>query len=142
MTTLDIGGEGRYPEAWNLNISKIKTLGPDKGQPIPRWVAGSATAIPLPDSSVDRIIMERTPLTCVAIDEMLRILKPGGDIILRHFYGTGEHPHALARCTISGHVSSGQIYLGNQLIQETAFRAVSKTIPPAEWKPFGCRPDD
>jgi hypothetical protein len=58
MTALDIGGEGRHAEAWNLNPSPVKTLGPEKGLPIPRRIAGRANAIPLPDHSVDRIIVE------------------------------------------------------------------------------------
>ena len=35
MFILDIGGEGRHPDAWNLNPRKTKTLGPDRGLPIP-----------------------------------------------------------------------------------------------------------
>ena len=33
---LDVGGEGRFSLAVNLNPMPIKTLGPEKGQPIAR----------------------------------------------------------------------------------------------------------
>lgn len=36
---LDIGGEGRYLDAWNLNHNRMKTLGPEKRSPIPRRIA-------------------------------------------------------------------------------------------------------
>ena len=58
---LDIGGEGRYADAWNLNPSAVKTIGPNRGQMIPRRIPGRADVIPLPDHSVDQVIMERTP---------------------------------------------------------------------------------
>jgi hypothetical protein len=59
---LDIGGEGRHPTAWNLNPRATKTLGPDRGEPIPRLIRGRGESIPLPDRSVDVVIVEQTPL--------------------------------------------------------------------------------
>lgn len=124
MFTLDIGGEGRHPEAWNLNISRLQTLGPEKGLPIRRWIFGRSTCLPFADGTVDRIIMEKTPLTRVAIGEMVRVLKPGGEIVLRHFHGGGEHPHGWARKMIRGQVSIGRARLRNQWVEETVIRSV------------------
>ena len=56
---LDIGGEGRHPGAINLNRVRHKTLGPERGHPIPQLVVGRADAIPLADHSIDRVIIER-----------------------------------------------------------------------------------
>lgn len=63
---LDIGGEGRYPEAWNVNPRATKTLGSDAGHPIPNLIKGRAEAIPLPDSSVELILLcgRETVRTC------------------------------------------------------------------------------
>ena len=93
---LDIGGEGKHPEAWNLNPSRIKTFGPDAGEPIPRLICGRADAIPFPEASVARILVERTPLRDSAIFEMLRVIQPRGAIVLRHVPISGRNRHARA----------------------------------------------
>ena len=82
--TLDVGGEGRHQMAWNLNPSPVKTKGVDRGRPIPRLILGRAEAIPLPDKSVDRLIVERTPLRRRALEEIGRVIMPRGCVILRH----------------------------------------------------------
>lgn len=81
---LDVGGEGRYLDAWNLNPRATKTLGADAGRPIPNLIRGRAEAIPLPDSSVDLILVERTPLSDRSLREIARIAAPTARIILRH----------------------------------------------------------
>jgi hypothetical protein len=128
---LDIGGEGRYPKAWNLNPSKVKTLGRDRGQPIPRRIAGRAEAIPLPDQSVDTVIVERSPLRVVALHEIARVIAMDGMIILRHAPHRNCDPHFLAKQILPGTVSTRIWRLGWQEFQETEFRQAfhqSKTI--------------
>ena len=58
---VDIGGEGRHPDAWNVNPSRRKTFGLRRGQPIPRLLPGRGEAIPLPDGKADVIIVDGGP---------------------------------------------------------------------------------
>ena len=122
MVVLDIGGEGRHPQAWNLNPSCVKTFGKDRGKPIPRHICGRADAIPFPDRSVDRIIVERTPLRVSAFKEIARTIAPNGTIILRHARIPGRDPHTLAQRLLPGRISQRMIRLGNQVVQETCFQ--------------------
>jgi hypothetical protein len=70
-----------HPDAWNLNPSFVKTIGKSKGQPIPRHLSGRADAIPLADGSVNRLIVERTPLQVAALQEIARVISSNGTII-------------------------------------------------------------
>jgi len=130
---LDVGGEGRYSTAINLNPRPGKTLGPDKGDPIPNRIAGRAEAIPLPDQTVEFIIMERTPLRDAAIDELVRVLAPGGTIILRHHIDGNCNPHDRVMKRIDGVTRLEKIALDGQLLQQltisSAVKKPSKTCP-------------
>lgn len=121
MLFLDIGGEGRHANAWNVNPSPVKTLGRDRGSPIPNWIPGRASRLPFPDRVVDLVIVERTPLLRESVLEIMRVVAPDGTIILRHFHGSGSHPHQFARSTISGMCTTRTIRIGNQTLQETRF---------------------
>ena len=55
---LDIGGEGRHPEAWNLNPRSRKTVGKQRGELIPLLIQGRGESIPLADRTVDVLIVE------------------------------------------------------------------------------------
>lgn len=116
---VDIGGEGRHRRAWNVNPSPIKTLGPERGQPIPRHIAGRADSIPLASGAADTIIVERTPLLRRACREILRVARPGAHIILRHARLPWSDPHALACAMIPGQVIQRRRRLGRQEVQET-----------------------
>src|SRR5690606_8692491 len=94
---IDIGGEGRHPEAWNVNPSSVKTLGPGRGEPIPRHILGRSESLPLEDASVDLIIVEKTPLRRGALEEIARVISPGGRVILRHVPLPGMDCHELAK---------------------------------------------
>ncbi len=118
---LDIGGEGRHPQAWNLNRSRVKTCGPDAGQPIPRHLAGRADQIPLPDASVDEIIVERTPLSRAALLEIRRVLVPGGSLTLRHAIPPRIDPHALARQTLGQAGETEYVTVAARVLQQTRF---------------------
>ena len=118
---LDIGGEGRYSEAWNLNPRRQRTLSPGRGKDIPRRIAGRAEAIPLPDDSVDRIIVERTPLLKSALFEMARVIKPTGVIELRHAHMSGRHPHYWAWQILPGRCTTRQFWMGQVMVQESVF---------------------
>ncbi len=119
---LDIGGEGAHPHAWNLNPSQVKTLNPHRGTPIPRHIPGRADAIPLPDHSVDQIIVERTPLRKAALAEIVRVLQRPGSVVLRHAMATDLDPHRLARTILPGLVRQRSIWIGRQMVLESYFR--------------------
>ena len=118
---LDIGGEGAHPHAWNLNPSRVRTLNPRRGTPIPRHISGRADAIPLPDHSVDQIIVERTPLRKAALHEIARVLQRPGSIVLRHAMSTNLDPHRLARTILPGLVRQRSIWVGRQMMLESHF---------------------
>lgn len=126
---LDIGGEGRHPDAWNLNPSPVRTLGPNRGEPIPRHVQGRADAIPLPDHCVDRIIMERSPLTKAALREIARVVSRRGEVVLRHAVPPNFDPHLLARRVLPGRVSQRIVRIGRHVLQETRFQ-LGDTLQP------------
>lgn len=129
---LDIGGEGRNDEAWNLNPSPVKTVGRERGEPIPRRIAGRAEAIPLPDHSVAKVIMERTPLRQAALCEIARIVHQEGTIVLRHATPPNIDPHRLALAILPGRVRQRQVPIGRQLYQETCFALGSQTSPDSD----------
>jgi hypothetical protein len=115
---LDIGGEGRHPQAWNVNPSQWRTYGPSRGEPIPRWICGRADAIPLPDRVADVILVERTPLTRAACHELRRVVRPGGTIVLRHVRPFGWDPHVVAKDVLLGDTRQGDCEVGGKHCQE------------------------
>ena len=118
---LDIGGEGRHHEAWNLNPSLVKTVGPRRGEAIPRLILGRADAVPFADRSIDRVISERTPLTGEALGEIGRIIRPGGTILLRHAFCPRCDRHALARRILPGEVLQRIQSMWGAWIEESEF---------------------
>ncbi len=129
---LDIGGEGRHAGAWNLNPSRVKTIGPERGQLIPQHILGRADDIPLADGSVDRLIAERTPLLAPALREIARVISPTGTVILRHVRPPYGDPHALARRSLPGRVTYRMIWLAGRLVQETQFHLSGHSARPGE----------
>lgn len=86
---LDIGGEGRYFGAINLNPQPITSTTGEAGRIIPNWVPGTGNNIPLPKKSVDLIHLENAPINLDAMWEIQRVMKPRGQIHL-------SHPHEYA----------------------------------------------
>jgi hypothetical protein len=118
-TILDIGGEGRHPQAWNLNPRRHKTFGPERGQLIPRWIEGRGERIPLPDGSVELLIVERTPLVPATLAEIARVASPAARIILRHVVAHHLDPHRLAVQVLAGTIQRGTVTIGSHTLQET-----------------------
>lgn len=119
---LDIGGEGRYRRAWNLNPRTRRTIGPLRGQRIPRLIQGRGECVPLPADSVDLVIVERTPLRAATIDEIRRVTKPGGWVLLRHALAPTAHPHLPARRLLDGTAYTTAARIGRQSVTQTIFR--------------------
>lgn len=122
IALLDIGGEGRYATAMNLNPSGEKTLGPDKGTAIPNWIGGRAEDIPLPDRSVQAIVMERTPLRKEAIDEIARVATEDATLVFRHTVDQPSDPHARIVERISGKAEVARVTLDGQPVQQLTIR--------------------
>lgn len=118
---LDVGGEGRYPSAWNLNPRLIKTLGPGAGQPIPNLIVGRAEAIPMPDASVEQIIVERTPLSDQSLREISRVAARTARVILRHARPPWSDPHKRAVDFWGPPIQQRLCRLGGQIVQESQF---------------------
>ena len=116
---VDIGGEGRYPEAWNINPSRCKTFGPRRGEPIPRLIRSRAEAIPLPDRYVDMIIVERTPLSRTSFEQIRRIARPPALLLLRHARPFGLDPHRLAKKMLPGRHYEEKCMIGSKTYQQT-----------------------
>lgn len=124
MVVLDIGGEGRHAEAWNLNPRAHKTVGADRGRPIPRHILGRGEQIPLPDGWVDLVIVERTPLWPGTLAEIRRVTKPAATVILRHVAADWFDPHCRAVELLAGTASRRSIELAGQAAVETVIRRV------------------
>jgi len=121
LLTLDIGGEGRHVDAWNLNPRPLRTCGPQRGEPIPRHIYGRADAIPLPDGSVDCIIVENTPLRAAALREIRRVIARHGTIVLRHVQLPFSDRHAAAMGVLPGRLTRRVVRLGERVVQESRF---------------------
>ncbi|MCL6501193.1 MAG: hypothetical protein K6T86_00820 [Pirellulales bacterium] len=119
---LDIGGEGRYRGAWNLNPRRWRTCGPLRGHPIPNWLPGRAECIPLPAGSVQTIIVERTPLRPAALWEIRRVAAPGARVLLRHAWCPGSEPHRLAREILGPPLHVSLRVMTMLVIQQSVFR--------------------
>jgi hypothetical protein len=79
---IDIGGEGRYPEAYNLNPVSKGTVHPWTNNNIPNHVCGVGENIPVQSGTVDYITLESTPISQETILEIGRVLKQTGHIRL------------------------------------------------------------
>ncbi len=79
---IDIGGEGRYPGAVNVNPSPVTSTTGTAGRPIPNRVAGTGEKLPQANQSADLITVENTPISLGAAGEIARVIKPGGEIRL------------------------------------------------------------
>jgi ubiquinone/menaquinone biosynthesis C-methylase UbiE len=125
--TLDIGGEGRHPGALNVNLSRVKTLGTDRGGLIPNLIVARADRLPFADRSVARVIVERTPLSRQALTEIARVIAPEGTIELSHVPLPDADRHAQAVAMLPGRVERCRRQIGGQWVQETHF-----AIPPLQ----------
>ena len=68
---IDIGGEGRYPKAVNLNPARIGSRGR-----IPRLVRGVGEHLPFRSQVAEVITLENAP------QEIKRVIKPFGKIVI------------------------------------------------------------
>lgn len=90
---VDVGGEGRYKGAINLNPSRVTSTTGTPGRPIPRHVQGVGEKMPFPARSAHELIVENAPIRPGTARELARVIKPGGTIRLSHpsEYATSAH---------------------------------------------------
>ena len=131
---LDIGGEGRHPQAWNLNPRRHRTLGAGRGALISRLIQGRGENIPLRDRTVDVLIVERTPLARATLMEILRVARPAVTIILRHARAHRRDPHRLAVEVLGGLAEQRSVTLGRQTVQETTIRLSALAGRPSKFR--------
>ena len=81
---IDIGGEGRYLNAINVNPQALTSTTGESGRLIPNWLPGMGNHIPLPKNSVDLIYLENAPITKKVMKEIHRVLKINGEVKLTH----------------------------------------------------------
>lgn len=92
---IDIGGEGRYPGAINVNPYAVTSTTGEPGRPIPNLVVGRGERLPIASGIADVISVESAPLRPGAAEEIARVLKPGGLVRLLHpgDYAVGQGIH-------------------------------------------------
>lgn len=137
---VDIGGEGRHPEAWNINPSPFKTFGPRRGEPIPRLIRSRGEAVPLPDHQVDMIIVERTPLSRTSIEQIRRIASPQAVLVLRHARAFDRDPHRIAKEMLPGTYYEQKCIIGSRTYQQTIIALEAERVGRA-WS-YQTLPDD
>jgi SAM-dependent methyltransferase len=82
---LDLAGEGRYRDAFNVNIQpwNSTTVSADRTGNIPYFIYGNLKeALPFESESAVRIYLENVQVFDKAVSEIVRIIKPGGAIFL------------------------------------------------------------
>lgn len=127
---LDIGGEGRHPEALDLNPSAIRTVGEARGEPIPNLILGRGEAHPSARQFRRRGACERAPLLKRTLLEILRITKHSGKIRLQHARPAWSDPHDLALAILPGNVVQRATHEGNYVVQDTEMHLNKKSSVP------------
>lgn len=86
---VDVGGEGRYPGAINVNPMTQRpaavtrfAAGAQAWEPIPLHVRATAEALPIADHVVNTLTLESAPIRAGAASEIARVLAPGGEVFL------------------------------------------------------------
>ena len=90
---IDSGGGGRYSDAININPYPLTATTGEAGNKIPHWIFGRGDSLPLPSNSIHKITVENAPINQEAIREMLRVLRPRGEINLFHPEDYAEDVH-------------------------------------------------
>lgn len=85
---LDLGGEGRYPGAMNVNLERPRV---GRGL-IPNHVVARGEMLPFRDGSFDLVTVENAPVSIPIQREIARVLAPGGTVI-----GLGPRDYWLGR---------------------------------------------
>lgn len=102
---IDVGGEGHYADATNVNPHGETSGTPPS--PIPRWVESIAESLPFPDRCADLITVESAPMWGDTASELVRVIKKGGEIHLLHTEEQKDwHDQVVSLAQPSSHSSS------------------------------------
>lgn len=95
--TIDVGGEGRYVGAINLNPMNTTSTTGAPNRPIPNHVEGIGEKMPFRSKVADKIIIEGAPIRPNTPQEIARVVKSGGVIQLLHpsAYATKAHKEVI-----------------------------------------------
>jgi SAM-dependent methyltransferase len=118
---LDLGGEGRYLDAINVNPQPYTSTTGDWGREIPFWVKGRSDEIPFPDKSIDKITIENAPINALALKEILRVLRPRGNIHLSHPEDYAISVHQMISDAFPNAEISSKI-VGTNLVTKISYR--------------------
>lgn len=123
---LDIGGEGRYPGAVNVNpMGRTSTTGVP-GRPIPNLVVGRGEALPIADHVADLVTVESAPIRPGAADEIARVLRPGGVVRLLQPAGYAAQTHGIVAAALGAElVSSTSLQVGQDMTLTILQRAAN-----------------
>jgi hypothetical protein len=101
---IDIGGEGRYPNAVNVNPNTVTSTTGTAGRPIPNRVAGTGQQLPFGNAVADGISLENAPILPRTATEIARVLKPGGSVRLVSPADYAKVAHQRVIDAVWGHV--------------------------------------
>jgi RHS repeat-associated protein len=79
---IDIGGEGHFPRAINVNPLTTTTTTGVAGRPIPNLVRAVGEHLPFADQVADIVTIESVPISPVTASEIARVVAGGGEIRL------------------------------------------------------------
>ncbi len=103
FVVLDIGGEGRYRPAINLNPQGYTTTTGEAGRNIPNWVRGRGDALPFNNQAISGVLVENAPLNDKTLTEIKRVIAPRGFVSLSHPSEYAKEAHAKAVVKLNPH---------------------------------------
>ncbi|MGH9084625.1 MAG: class I SAM-dependent methyltransferase [Acidimicrobiales bacterium] len=130
---LDLGGGARATYMPLLRGSADITTVDIDAQIEPTLIADLAHPLPFPDATYDTVIsfntLEHLADDQLALDEMVRVLKPGGTmhILVPFLYRVHGHPHDFHRHTAHG---------WNLMLRRAGVPDEHQRIRPLVWDPF------
>lgn len=119
---LDIGGEGRYKNAINLNPQPLTSTTGEAGRIIPNWIYGRGDQLPLPGKSVHLVTIENAPVNTETIQEMMRVLRPRSEIHLYHPSDYADEVHQQIIEAFGESVISTDVHLVDQYATKTIIK--------------------
>jgi SAM-dependent methyltransferase len=93
QTHFDIGGEGKYPDAVNVNPNETTTTTGAPGRTIPNLLKVTGEELSAANASADIITVENAPISAKTASQIARVIKPGGQILLESPAGYATTAH-------------------------------------------------
>lgn len=119
---IDIGGEGRYAGAINLNPGRFTTTTGVPGRSIPNLVRGRGEALPFRSNAADTIILENAPIRAQTASEIGRVIRSGGEVRLLHPADVGRGMHQQVIDAVGGTATQTTSQVGGVEMLSTTIR--------------------